>query len=102
MFNLKNFNLDSFLTSNRYREAASSAYVLIASLIGLILIGLGAFWVKSGGSSGGTKVEVLSDATEAETKEFVVEVAGAVENPGVYSLSSESRVDDALVLAGGL
>lgn len=98
----KNFNLESFLASNRYREAASSAYVLIASLIGLILIGAGAFYVKSGGNLGGAKVEVLSTATEAQKTDLFVEVAGAVEKPGVYKLSAESRVDEALVLAGGL
>ncbi|MBI4157752.1 helix-hairpin-helix domain-containing protein [Candidatus Woesebacteria bacterium] len=54
------------------------------------------------GKSASTKVEVLSGSTEAETKEFVVEVGGAVEKPGVYKLSSESRVEDALVLSGGL
>ncbi|MEI6690237.1 MAG: SLBB domain-containing protein [bacterium] len=33
---------------------------------------------------------------------IVVDVSGAVENPGVYTLSPGSRVSDALVAAGGL
>lgn len=78
-------------------------YPLIAAALGVILIGLGAFYVKSGGNMGQAKVEVLSGSTESQEKrEFVVEVVGAVLKPGVYKLSSESRVDDALVLGGGL
>lgn len=88
------FDLESFLFTNRY--------ILITSLVGLILVGVGAFYVKRGGSLGSTKVEVLSGATEAENSEFVVEVSGAVENPGVYKVSGGSRIEDALVLAGGL
>lgn len=86
--------VDSFLSSYRYP--------LIAVFVGLILIGLGAFYVKSGGDGSETKVEVLSGSTAAQNAEFVVEVGGAVEKPGVYKLSAESRIDDALVLAGGL
>lgn len=91
---LKNFDFGSSLLANRYP--------LIALFLGLILIGLGAFYIKSGGMGDSPKVEVLSDSTEAKTREFVVEVGGAVQKPGVYALSSESRVDEALVLAGGL
>ncbi len=79
----------------------SSDYPIIAVLIGLILIGLGAFYIKNGGNTGGTKVEVLSETTEAEGGDYVIEVTGAVISPGVYKLSSGSRVDDALILAGG-
>jgi protein involved in polysaccharide export with SLBB domain len=32
----------------------------------------------------------------------LVDVAGAVEKPGVYHLTSDSRVNDALVAANGL
>lgn len=90
----KDLNLDSFLASNRY--------VIITSLLGLTLIGAGVFYVRSGGLSSQTKVEVLSGSTEAQNMDFVVEVVGAVEKPGVYTLSGENRVEDALVAAGGL
>lgn len=90
---LKNFDFESFLLAYRYP--------LIAFLVGLILIGLGAFYLKGGGKITSTQVEVLSETTEAQKREFVVEVVGAVEKPGVYTLSSESRMEDVLVLAGG-
>jgi len=51
-----------------------------------------------------TKIEVLEEGTEVlgGSTELVVEVAGSVENPGVYKLQNNARVDDALVVAGGL
>lgn len=36
------------------------------------------------------------------SKTLTVDVAGAVENPGVYKLSSDARVQDALIAAGGM
>lgn len=48
------------------------------------------------------QVEIISEEEEAEKKEIFVDVQGAVERPGLYKLSSDSRVNDALVVAGGL
>lgn len=55
-------------------------------------------------------VEILSDenrntkesATEETKKQLGVFVCGAVKNPGMYYLSNESRVKDAIEMAGGL
>ncbi len=38
----------------------------------------------------------------AQGSELKIDVAGAVEQPGVYSLASGSRIGDVLVMAGGL
>ena len=72
-------------------------------LLGLILIGAGLFLTK-GSISSSPKVEVLQSSTEANENisELVVEVVGAVEKPGVYKLPLGSRVEDALILAGGI
>jgi competence protein ComEA len=43
-----------------------------------------------------------SEHSLAQGSELVVDVAGAVERPGVYKLPKGSRIGDALVLAGGL
>ena len=47
---------------------------------------------EDGSGSAGEKAEV----------EMVVDVAGAVETPGVYKLGMGSRIVDALAAAGGL
>ena len=51
----KDFDIESFLLANRYP--------LITLLAGLILIGFGAFYIKSRGGGSGTKVEDLSGTT---------------------------------------
>lgn len=78
--------------------------LLIPFLIGFILIGLGVFLFKNGGFSKSDSVEVLDSTSEGEgtLSEVVVEISGAVEKPGVYKLAGGSRIDDLLILAGGL
>lgn len=73
-------------------------------LIGLILLGFGAFKIKDDYIFGKPQVELLGEATEAydNETELVVEVAGAVVNPGVYRFSTGDRIEDALVASGGL
>ena len=51
-------------------------------------------------SDGGS--DIVSDETVSlEPEEIVVYVCGAVNNPGVYELSSNSRAGDAVTCAGG-
>lgn len=80
-------------------------YPILVVLIGVSLIGLGVFIFKGGWLSE-TKIEVLPAATETDTDRhpsiLVVEVSGAVVKPGVYELEVGKRVEDALILAGGL
>ncbi|MCE7897911.1 MAG: ComEA family DNA-binding protein [bacterium] len=47
------------------------------------------------------KEQGVSDKVQA-SGEVMVDVAGAVEQPGVYKLPANSRIGDALVVAGGL
>lgn len=78
--------------------------LLILFLIGLILIGFGIYFFKNGGIGSGDKVEVLNSSKESQddSLEMVVEIAGAVERPGVYKLPQNSRVDDLLIISGGI
>jgi competence protein ComEA len=46
-------------------------------------------------------VEIIKTDNYATTEEIVVDVAGSVEKPGVYTLPKGSRIGDAVVLAGG-
>lgn len=76
-------------------------YPLLFILIGLILLGMGVYWIR-GGYGGGEKVEVLESVTEVQGSEITVEAAGAVQNPGVYKLQSDDRIEDLLISAGGI
>lgn len=71
-------------------------FFLFFILIGIILIGLGISNLRQNEHT--EKVEVLSVAT----KEIVVEISGEIINPGVYKLSEGSRIDDLLIVSGGL
>jgi competence protein ComEA len=77
-------------------------YQLLILLVGLILIGFGALFIKNGLNTASTKVEVLQAATEGQAgSEVTAEIAGEVVNPGVYKLPAGSRVEDLLVASGG-
>lgn len=84
--------------------SSSNQRLILFFLLGLILIGFGIFFYKNGGLSSGDKVEVLNSSTEGgdASLEIVVEIAGAVEKPGVYKLPSNSRIDDLLIISGGI
>ena len=90
--------LTSLLTSS------SSQKLFIFILLGLILIGFGTLIFKTEIFSGGDKIEVLNNTTvnQDASKEIVVEIAGSVERPGVYKLKNGDRVDDLLIISGGL
>ena len=78
--------------------------LIIFLLLGLILIGFGVLFYKTDIFSSNDKVEVLNNVTEPQDdkSEIVVEIAGAVIKPGVYKLSFGSRIDDLLIISGGL
>lgn len=71
-------------------------FFLFFILIGIILIGLGFFNLRQKEQT--EKVEVLS----ATAKDIVVEISGEIIKPGVYKLPDDSRIDDLLIIGGGL
>lgn len=92
-----------YSNSNRWEDLLFRyKFQIIFVLIGAILVGFGAFLIKNTRNGGSTKVEILEDATRSDTTEIIAEVAGAVENPGVYKLSTGARIEDLLIAAGGL
>lgn len=92
----KKFNLDEFIYNFRIP--------LTLLLIGLILIAFGVVYIKNTSLGQSAEVEVLEATTQSEEglSEIVVEIAGAVEKPGVYTLGENARVEDLLIAAGGL
>jgi competence protein ComEA len=95
--------LSGYKSSNKLEDLLFRyKFQIIYILIGAILIGFGAFIIKNDTNDSSNKVEILEDTTESKNDELVVEVAGAVESPGVYKLSGGARVEDLLIAAGGL
>jgi competence protein ComEA len=87
----------------------SQLFVYGAVAVALLLVGARAIRVEGGGAS--AEAPAAFDATAGESgggvsfgsggSDLVVDVAGAVQDPGVYRLPSGSRVVDALARAGG-
>jgi competence protein ComEA len=74
-------------------------YPILFLFLGFIFVGVGMYLFKNTDSK--TKVEVLSETSE-NSGEIIVEVAGAVPKPGVYTFKEGARVEEALWEAGGL
>lgn len=68
-------------------------------LIGLIMLGVGV-WPSLRSES--PAVEIVRGDEDESPKSKFVDVSGAVEKPGVYELEGDSRIGQALALAGGL
>jgi competence protein ComEA len=71
----------------------------VGLVVGLTLLGAGVFVWKSGVEP---EVEIIKAESMEETSMLVVDVEGAVEKPGVYSLKNGSRIEDAVNIAGGM
>jgi len=78
---------------------------LLGAAVGLFLMVAG-IWQAVGQYRQDSKVEIVSQPETSEqgetNDEIVVDVGGAVQEPGVYSFSGTPRINDALVSAGGL
>lgn len=88
----------------------SRAQVLVYGAIAaaLLLVGARAIRAESGaeasfaaGSGGGSSGSSESFSLSGQAGDLVVDVAGAVQRPGVYRLPAGSRVEDAIARAGG-
>lgn len=94
--------LTSLLTSS------FSQKLVIFLLLGLILIGFGVLAYKTDIFLSGDTVEVLNNTTVGQnagpdgSSEIVVEISGSVEKSGVYKMKVGDRVDDVLIVSGGL
>ena len=81
------------------RLAKNYQVSIVLALIGLVLIGVG-FSITKFSSQGG-EPKFISAQEGENSGQFAVDVAGAVNKPGVYNLASGSRVSDAIEKAGG-
>lgn len=70
---------------------------LLVLAVGLAILGIG---FKS--SSEDIKIIEVEQEETVSAATIMVDVGGAVIKPGIYQLSSDSRVNDALIMSGGL
>lgn len=77
---------------------------LALGIIGLIFFGCGLIWLFFGSQSASRDIifEPATENSKPNSAKIVVDIEGAVLKSGVYTLSSDSRLKDALVAAGGL
>lgn len=96
-------NTKDFIVSNLKILSSKYRLQIILLFLGAIFV-TGGFVLEKMDLLGNSKIEVLNATSSANQKiaEVVVEVSGAVEKPGVYHLSAGSRVEDALILSGGI
>lgn len=94
---------------DRYKPLLKRHWLPISlGFLGLIFFayGLIGFFGASSGKAGSSDITFESSSEEkvGENKfsQITVDVEGGVINPGVYKLSSDSRIQDALVAAGGI
>ena len=80
---------------------------LILCLIGIVCVGYGIISQKQS-SANDTQFQSFASvspkkiAVSPTIKQITVDVEGAVKKPGVYALSADSRIQDALLAAGGM
>jgi len=70
-------------------------------LAGLILMGIGVLTIF-GFQQKEPAIEIISSQDEAKSGSIFIDLQGAVEKPGVYEMPINSRLNDLLILAGGL
>jgi len=68
----------------------------------LLAIGAGIFFFRNSNSNDDIEIISASQGEALQGQRIVVHVDGAVARPGVYELSSDSRVSDAVSASGGL
>lgn len=95
---------------DRYRPFIKTYWFTLAlASLALIFLGYGLIQLvfpKSQDSiifnTENSSINSASPAVKNDTSHIVVDVRGAVVSPGVYELPLEARVQDALIIAGGL
>ena len=89
---------------NWLKKVKEKPYLASVGLLGVFLLGVGILSaiLIAGKSGGGSEVEIIEVGEENELSEIMVDVSGAVVKPGLYKLENNARINDALVMAGGL
>lgn len=83
------------------------AFAIVFGFIGLLCIGYGLLTLSKPQQADTVDFQTKSDDTVRSVitpvgKQITIDIEGAVQKPGVYSLPPNSRIQDALIAAGGL
>ena len=96
--NSENLGLAISNFGNKINKHKTPLFLLLLALL-FLLLGLVLFY--SGGDNSDGKIEIISESMNKEDN-LLVEISGAVKNPGVYEMNEGDRVNDLLIVAGGL
>ena len=89
------FDFEKFLQKNKLS--------VILGGLGVFLLGIGILsTVVLSSKKESSSIEILPLEDEKQDSEIFIHVSGAVQKPGLYKLSSNTRINDALTAAGGL
>jgi len=89
--------------SKNFLNNKTEIAVLSVFFIGLFLLAVGAGLYFFKNQKGSSDIQIISaDAAGTPSGEIIVHIDGAVKSPGLYKLPSASRVNDAVIAAGGL
>jgi len=92
------FNKEVLLSLN-FKDHWQDLLIGVVIVIGIGFIFFGLWLVASGPER--KQETILSPLIEESRDEIIVEIAGAVENPGTYQMGEGSRVSDLVKEAGG-
>jgi len=71
-------------------------------VLGLMFLGYGLIYLLGSSTSTNDIVFEAGENSKNSVKKIMVDVEGAVVNPGVYSLNEDARIQDALIAASGI
>jgi competence protein ComEA len=87
---------------SKWRDSFSSRPILFfVILTGLLLIFIGCFFIFRNSPSD-DKIEIIPAAEVSTSQTLMADIAGEVVKPGVFELPLGSRINDLLIMAGGL
>ena len=93
---------DNFQKHN-FWETYKTPLIIFSGGIFLLLVGLRIFFSQTQSQPQVEFIQATDSTISARIRSDIkAEIAGAVIKPGVYTIKSDSRVQDLLVLAGGL
>ncbi|OIO12959.1 competence protein ComEA [Candidatus Gottesmanbacteria bacterium CG11_big_fil_rev_8_21_14_0_20_37_11] len=75
---------------------------LIVSVLGILFLAVAIVLLVKEKVTSPSPVAFISESSSSASVKIMIDVEGAVVKPGVYSMDKEDRINDVLVLAGGL